>query len=121
MKELNTENLFKNFQACYQSLILINILIPWILISTFGKTTQEWRYFISGDQDEENGQKLKNEENNFNIIMIFFIFIETSNLVEYGPTIWKSIVSLISGFLFYCLKIYLASLIYNEKSAHEKI
>ena len=51
-------------------------------------------------ENEENPQNQKKEENSFNIVMILFILIETNNLVEYDPTIWKLIVSLISGDFF---------------------
>jgi len=62
---ISSENPLKKFQACYESLVLINI------ISTFGKTLNEWGFFWRNTQ---------NESSHFNLMLVFFVLIETNNL-----------------------------------------
>ena len=87
-----SEKYSQDYQTCYGSIVLINILFPWFLLTTFAKTVEEWNLFLYGESS-------KNHENtdNFNLLAAFFILIEANNIFEYNPTLIKSTIHIVTG------------------------
>jgi len=63
---------------------------------------KEWNLFLYGETESEKysekyTEKYSENSINFNLIALFFIFIESKNVCEYNPTLIKSSVYIFTG------------------------
>lgn len=87
----------EKYEDCYGILAIYNIFVPLFLCISFGKTVKEWDFFFYGEEIEKIENKIYD---NFYVISVFFIMLQTSNTLQYECSIMKSTIGILLGFNF---------------------